>query len=160
MFQWYLELNQWVLLRVISWYSLSSLDPLLIVLKWNIDVMVNSDLLMLNGLESHHGIEYSFHRSLRKPMFTKCLHCRPYSFWYWLLRLRTPTVKFKIPGKLFLKSESRTSVAFTGSYWKIAKVKNYNFNVTEVLVSDFKNTFPEFSIPPLVSYLRLQSDIV
>ena len=44
---------------------------------------------------------------------------------------RIPTVKLKIPGKAFLKSESRTS-----------KVKNYNFNVTEILDSDFKNAFP------------------
>ena len=27
-------------------------------------------------------------------------------------------------------------------HWWIAKVKNYNLNVTEVLVSDFKNAFP------------------
>ena len=77
-----------------------------------------------------------------------------------------PTVKLKIPGKAFLKSESRTSVTFNcymqklffifftffhGSVlaksqqlllWQIAKVKNYNLNVTEVRDLDFKNAFP------------------
>ena len=28
-------------------------------------------------------------------------------------------------------------------HWQIAKVKNYNLNVTEVRDSDFKNAFPE-----------------
>ena len=70
---------------------------------------------------------------------------------------RIPTVKLKIPGKAFLKSESRTSVTlfifshfFMAAYllspnrchWQIAKVKNYNLNVTEVRDSDFKNAFP------------------
>ena len=30
----------------------------------------------------------------------------------------------------------------------MAKVKNYNLNVTENLFTDFKNVFPEFSISP------------
>ena len=40
--------------------------------------------------------------------------------------VRIPTVKLKIPGKAFLKSES----------------ENYNLNETEVRDSDFKNAFP------------------
>ena len=86
---------------------------------------------------------------------------------------RIPTVKLKIPGKAFSKSESRTSVTFKLQFvtlaiyqwqllglskyatmkkcekykkefcqWQIAKVKNYNLNVTEILDSDFKNPFP------------------
>ena len=65
------------------------------------------------------------------------------------MSLRIPTVKLKIPGKAFLKSES------SGSGWDlasplplVAKVKNYNLNVTEVRDSDFKMLFPEFSISP------------
>lgn len=54
-------------------FGVQSLDPLLTALKWNIDVIVNSDLLMFNGLESYHDIEYLFRSSLRKLMFTKCL---------------------------------------------------------------------------------------
>ena len=76
--------------------------------------------------------------------------------------IRIPTVKFKISGKAFLKSESRTSVTFklqtfyifhnffmvtyllspNRCHWQIAKIKNYNLNVTEVRDSDFKNAFP------------------
>ena len=88
MLQWYFELDHWVISRVISWYSLSSLDPLLTTLKCNIDVIVNSDLLVLNGLESYHDIEYSFRSSLRKPRFTKCLQLQvlviKYSQLYWV----------------------------------------------------------------------------
>ena len=88
---------------------------------------------------------------------------------------RIPTVKLKIPGKAFLKSETRTSVTFKlqfltlainrdsgwskhflyfsqffhGSvlaksqffHWEIAKVKNYNLDVTKVRDPDFKNDF-------------------
>ena len=42
-------------------------------------------------------------------------------------------------------------------HWYIAKVKNYNLNVTEVLVSDFKNAFPgifNFTVGILVTRLR------
>ena len=80
---------------------------------------------------------------------------------------RIPALKLKIPGKAFLKSESRTSVTFklqfltyniksvfhsyflvtdllspNRCHWWIAKVKNYNLNITEVPDPDFKNTFP------------------
>ena len=72
---------------------------------------------------------------------------------------RIPTVKLKNPGKAFFKSESRTSVTFNNKcfshffmvadllspnrcYRQIAKVKNYNLNVTEIWDSDFKNAFP------------------
>ena len=36
----------------------------------------------------------------------------------------------------------------------IAKVKNYNLNVTEVLDPTLKNVFPEFSISPSGSYIQ------
>ena len=42
-------------------------------------------------------------------------------------------------------------------YWYIAKVKNYNLNVTEVRDSDFKNAFPgiiNFIIGILVTDFR------
>ena len=38
----------------------------------------------------------------------------------------------------------------------IAKVKNYNLNVTEVLDSTLKNVFSEFSISPSGSYQHLK----
>ena len=44
-------------------------------------------------------------------------------------------------------------------YWWIAKVKIYNLNVTEVLVSDFKNVFPEFSASPSESYRDPDSEL-
>ena len=86
-------------LRVISWYFLSPLDPLLTTLKWNIDVIVNSDLLMLNGLESNIAIEYSFCSSLRKLMFTKCLQLQvlviKFTQIYWV-SIRKPEKKSKL----------------------------------------------------------------
>ena len=71
-----------------------------------------------------------------------------------------PTVKLKIQGKIFLKSGWRTwcfshffhdcglaksqplPLAILDS--KIAKVKNYNLNVTKVHHPDVKNIFPQF----------------
>ena len=78
---------------------------------------------------------------------------------------RIPTVKLKIPG-FFLKSNpelllhslyslfyfSHFSWLRTCCNWQIAKVKNYNLNVTEVLDSTLKIVFPEFSISPSGSY--------
>ena len=82
------------------------------------------------------------------------------------------TVKLKIPGKAFLKSDSRTSVTFKASYilgksatmkklWKNTgrqlQVKNYNLNVTEVRESDLKNAFPgifNFTVGILVRNFR------
>ena len=86
---------------------------------------------------------------------------------------RIPTVKLEIPGKAFLKSETRISVTFELQFFTLAiyqwqpfglskystmknikKSKfteftlalgqNYNLDVTEILVSDFKNAFPGF----------------
>ena len=37
-------------------------------------------------------------------------------------------------------------------HWWIAKVKNYDLNVTKGLISDFKNAFFGFSISPSGSY--------
>ena len=51
---------------------------------------------------------------------------------------RILTAKLKIPGKAFLKTESRISVTFKVTI----KVEYSILNVTEVLVSDFKNAFP------------------
>ena len=65
---------------------------------------------------------------------------------------RIPTVKSKIPGKyqrclsqffhgsVLAKSQPLPLVY---SLYNIAKVKNYNLNVTEIRDSDFKNAFPE-----------------
>ena len=47
-------------------------------------------------------------------------------------------------------------------HWKIAKVKNYNFNVTEVLVWDFKNAlsgFFNFTVGILSSCQRLSARV-
>ena len=46
-------------------------------------------------------------------------------------------------------------------HWQIAKVKNYNLNVTEILDSDFKNAFPgifNFTAGNLISVF-LRSDL-
>ena len=45
--------------------------------------------------------------------------------------------------------------------WLIANVKNFNLNVTEVLVSDFKNAFsPEFPTSPTGSYADESSEFL
>ena len=88
------------------------------------------------------------------------------------VRARIPTVKLKIPSKLFfLKSNPELLLHSSYSFqkrllyfshffmvadllspiryhWQIAKVKNYNLNVTEVLDPTLKKVFPEFSISP------------
>ena len=53
--------------------------------------------------------------SIIKGMFIKGLKVRKRVLQlrnHWWLAIRIPTVKLKIPGKAFLKSESRTSVTF------------------------------------------------
>ena len=83
------------------------------------------------------------------------------------IQSRIPMLKLKIPGKVFLKSESRTSVTFKLKILTLAIYKwqrlglsksaaiknfentlyfsqffhNYNLNVTEIRDSDFKNSF-------------------
>ena len=78
----------------------------------------------------------------------------------WPVWPRILTVKLKIPGKLFFKVESRTKkcekrlfyfshffmvaelLSPNRYHWQIAKVKNYNLNVTEVLDPTLKKSFP------------------
>ena len=88
---------------------------------------------------------------------------------------RIPTVKLRIPGKSMGKSGYRTSVTFklnkcfsqffmvadllspNRCHWQIAKVKNYNLNVTEIRDSDLKNAFPgifNFTVGILVKVHR------
>ena len=68
---------------------------------------------------------------------------------------RIQTVKLKIPGKAFLKSESRISVTFkflTIAIYQWQLLELSKMNVTEV--RDFKNSLPEFSISPSGSFVE------
>ena len=57
-------------------------------------------------------------------------------------------MKLKIPGKAFLKRVFHNFfmvadlLSPNGCHWWISKVKNYNLNVTEILDSTIKNSFP------------------
>ena len=48
--------------------------------------------------------------------------CHKLLFHYYSLRLRIPTVKLKIPGKLFLKSNSELLLHSSYSFWPLAIV--------------------------------------